>query len=334
MAPLQGELKDGTDEESTHDPVDAARMAEAVGGGRGRLFPFRLAAGAGGRPGDRPAAQTVVHPPLDGRRPQPDGHLRPQARLRQRRPLPGNSDGGRRRPLQRTPSEDCKVHRPHGRRPLHDHQGRRTRAGGPADAHRHARPGPDPVPRSWLPHRAGTDRPRRCAAGLRERCPQPRDQPARAQPRLPRAELRAAGRRRRRPDPVAAGPGRRRAFAEGAEPRTAARRAGRPPRCPRQPASGHGKCVRREPPRRGRGQPPVGLRQGRPAHAQRRRPGVQPGGREGRGARRLRPQPVRPGLPAGAPAGGARRAVHRGGGWAASTAVRWVGTHTPTISIR
>ncbi len=35
-------------------------------------------------------AQALVHPAVDERRPQPDGHLRPQARPRQRRPLQGD----------------------------------------------------------------------------------------------------------------------------------------------------------------------------------------------------------------------------------------------------
>ena len=46
------------------------------------------------------------------------------------------------------------------------------------------------------------------------------------------------------------------------------------------------------------------------ADSRRRAQGVRPLAGEGRGARSLRPQPVRPILPAGPPAGGSRRPVH------------------------
>ena len=58
--------------------------------------------------------------------------------------------------------------------------------------------------------------------------------------------------------------------------------------------------------------PEHGLRAGRADDAQRSRPGVRPDRRERQGPRRLRPRPVRPGLPAGPPADRAGRAVHRG----------------------
>ena len=80
-------------------------------------------------------------------------------------------------------------------------------------------------------------------------------------------------------------------------------------------------------------EPPDRLRPGRAADADGRRQGVQPGRRASAVSRRLRPQPVRPGLPAGPPAGRARRAVRRGdarrlnGGGSA-------GTRTRTTSIR
>ena len=54
-----------------------------------------------------------------------------------------------------------------------------------------------------------------------------------------------------------------------------------------------------------------GLRSGRAADAEQGGQGLRPGRRAGRGARRLRPQSLWPGLPAGAAAGRARRAVRR-----------------------
>ena len=88
-----------------------------------------------------------------------------------------------------------------------------------------------------------------------------------------------------------------------------------------------------QPPRRPVVQPPERLPPGREDDAVVGRQGVRPGRGARRRARRLRPQPVRPGLPAGPPAGRARRAVRRGDALLASTAtMAWAGTRTPRIS--
>src|SRR5262249_53334804 len=51
------------------------RLAEVVGGRRGRLLPVRLDGGPCGQGGRRPAATPRLHPAVDERRAQPDGHL-------------------------------------------------------------------------------------------------------------------------------------------------------------------------------------------------------------------------------------------------------------------
>ena len=98
---------------------------------------------------------------------------------------------------------------------------------------------------------------------------------------------------------------------------------------------GHGERLRRQPPRRRRRRatrPPTSGPSRLMTH--RRRQGVRPRRGEGRAARRLRPQPVRPGLPAGPPAGRARRAVRRGDARRRQRRRRSAGTRTSTTSTR
>ena len=73
-----------------------------------------------------------------------------------------------------------------------------------------------------------------------------------------------------------------------------------------------GKRLPRQPPRRPVVQPPECLPSGREDDAVVGRQGVRPGRGARRRPRRLRPEPVRPGLPAGPPAGRAWRPVRRG----------------------
>ena len=87
--------------------------------------------GPGRRGRGQPAAQALVHPAVDERRPQPDGHLRPQARPRQRRPLQGDRHQRARHQDQRASAEDRPAHGRHGPHPLDEHQGSATTAGPP-----------------------------------------------------------------------------------------------------------------------------------------------------------------------------------------------------------
>ena len=169
------------------------------------------------------------------------------------------------------------------------------------------------------------------AAQLRQHRALPRVQPGRLRTRVPRPEyapLIVGERRLGR----AIGPGRRRGRAEGRGPR--------PPRRHRPPAG-------RRPARPARrldadflaSHPGVrpratdGLSTGREDDAVVSGQGVRPRRGAGRAPRRLRPEPVRPGLPAGPPAGRAGRAVRRGHALGASTGSRRsAGTRTSRTS--
>ena len=153
---------------------------------------------------------------------------------------------------------------------------------------------------------------RRRAAELRQHLAGPRLQPGRVRPGLPRPAVCPADRRRAR----GAGPARRHRRAQpvvqGRGPEPAA---GRRQRAGRRPARAAGLVppgLPVQPPRDRPGQPPGRLPAGRPADAVGGGQGVRAGRGARRRPRRLRPDPVRPGLPAGPPAGRARRAVRRG----------------------
>ena len=141
--------------------------------------------------------------------------------------------------------------------------------------------------------------------------------------RLPRAAVRAAGRRRDGPRGGDEAGGIGRVGTEGRRPGAARR--GRSPEqadarlgllddLTRDFLAGH--------PEFGVAEPSLGLRPGGAADAFPGRPGLQSRRRAGGAARRLRPQPVRPGLPAGPPAGRARGAVRRGRAVAEPTGAR------------
>ncbi len=237
----------------------AARMAEAHRRRRRRLLDVGLARPAGRGRGRRPAAQALVHPAVDERRPQPDGHLRPQARPPQRRPLPGNRHVGPRNQDQRAPAADRQARRRNGDRPLDVHQGGRPRPGDVPDAHRPAAQRADPVPVARLAGRQGNGARRRGAAGLRQHRPVPLLQLGGLRPRLSRPAVRSADRRRERQLPRPAGRRERpRRGAEGAGPRPRRRRG-------RQAGGGPGAAARRN----GRRLPGRALRRPRaqPPHA-------------------------------------------------------------------
>ncbi len=153
---------------------------------------LRLDRGPGGRHGRAPEPPQVVHPALDVRRPEPDRHLRPQARPRQQRPVQADRDGGagdapRPAPAEaRPPGEGPRHH------PLDEHQGRATTAGPPTTS------GPATCPRArsatrrsarWSPRSSTTSRPS-CRAssasrrsGRSTRPPSARASSARSAPR-------------------------------------------------------------------------------------------------------------------------------------------------------
>ena len=156
----------------------------------------------------------------------------------------------------------------------------------------------DPVPVARLPGGEGAGGPGARAAGVRQHQPPPILQRRGLRAGLPRPRVRPADRRRgqlrrrgRRRQPVAEGPG----------PDGAGRH--RPPadRRPARPARGRAVAVPRRPAERGRLQPPDRLREGGDDDAFRGGPGVRPRGRAGPAPRRLRPEHLRPGLPAGPP---------------------------------
>ena len=88
----------------------------------------RLAAGLRRRRRPQPAAQAVVHPPVDERRAGHHRPVRPEARPRQRRAVQADR-GGPRPPDRRAPAAAGQARQAPGRRPLDVHQGRRPRSG-------------------------------------------------------------------------------------------------------------------------------------------------------------------------------------------------------------
>ncbi len=170
------------------------------------LLDVGLAGDAGRRRRCQPQTQARLHPPVDERRSQPDGHLRSEARPRQRRPLQGDQDLRPRPAHQRASAAHRPLRRSHGRRPLDEHQGGRTRPGHIPDAHRLSADRTDPVPDARLARVSGTRRRGRAAAQLRQHRAVPLLQPRRLRPWLPGPEVRAADRRRRRPVLPATGP--------------------------------------------------------------------------------------------------------------------------------
>ena len=152
------------------------------------------------------------------------------------------------------------------------------------------------------------------AAQLRQHRAVPLLQPGRVRPRLPRPAVRPADRRRRRASSSTSPAARRlRRRPQGAGPRPARRR--RQATTP-TPASTCSSEMEKDFVAR---HPGVVAASHQTAYERAVRlmqtdapQGVRPRRGEGQRPRRLRPQPVRPGLPAGPPAGRARRAVRRG----------------------
>ena len=204
----------------------------------------------------------------------------------------------------------------HGHHPLDEHQGSRPRPGHLPDAHRPSARRPGPVSDARLAVLQGTGTARRRAAQLRQHRAVPLLQPGGLRPRLPRPAVRPAGRRREAAEPH---PHPRPADANYEDSLKVqdldlpagvdAERAGGPRRAARRDAE---RLPRQARPPSPSAEPSQRLPAGRDPDALQRHQGVRPGrGAEG-AARPLRPQPVRPGLSAGPPAGRARRAVRRG----------------------
>ena len=235
----------------------------------------------------------VLHPPVDGRRPQPQGHLRPQARHQGRRRVQADQDGRPRHRDQRTLPAVRQADEPGRHPPRHDHRRRRPWPGQAIYMHTGYKEGVGglvyPSIGSIVSAELGRDD--FAAAELRDhRRPQLRR-------RLPRAEAPAA---RSSSDPDT----RRR------EPQ-AARRPGRVRR-PRRPAGRDGAGL---PPRlqgRVRHGPRDDLPPGRHADEVEGGQGVRPVRRSRPGQGGLRRQQVRRRLPAGPPAGRGGRLVRRG----------------------
>ena len=110
----------------------APGLAEAGRRGRGRLLRLGLVRQPRRRGGRlaRPAEE-VLHPPVDERRALAAGHVRPQARPRQRRPVQADRHPRARHQGQRAPAQGRGVHGPHGHHPQPDTARRATTAGPP-----------------------------------------------------------------------------------------------------------------------------------------------------------------------------------------------------------
>ncbi len=252
-----------------------------------------------------------MHPALDDRRPEPARHLRPQAGPRQRRRVQGDRDRGAGHPDQRAPAPAGQADEGHRRHPLDEHEGGRSRPGDVQPADRLPADRPDPIPDPGLARGQGAGHGRGRAAELRQHRAGAGLQPGGVRPGVPRPAVRPAGRRRaRRGRP--GGPRRGRRVVPGRGPGPAAGRGQEAGGRPTRPAGRVPPGLPVEPPRDRPGQPPGRVPAGRPADAVGGGEGVRAGGRAGRAPRRLRPQPVRPGLPAGPPAGRAGRPVRRG----------------------
>ena len=175
----------------------APRLPEAVGGRRRRRGHVGLDGRAGGAGGRNRRQAQGLHPPVDGRRPQPQGHLRPQARHRGRRRVQADPDGRARHRDQRAfPAVRQADER--GRHPSrHVHQRRRPRPRPLLHAHRlQGRRRRPLLPQHRLHRVRGAGQGELPAAELRRR------QRPQLRLRLPRAQAPAAV----RPGP---GPGRR-----------------------------------------------------------------------------------------------------------------------------
>lgn len=99
---------------------------------------------------------SFLHPALDEWRSQHHRFVGPQGRPRQRRPLQGNPDERFRRQDQRAPAAAREIRRPHGARPLDEHQGRRPWPRHLPDAHRLPAAGTDPVSAARFAAQQGT----------------------------------------------------------------------------------------------------------------------------------------------------------------------------------
>ena len=240
----------------------------------------------------------------------------------------GDRDRGAGHPDQRAPAQAGQADEGHRHHPLDEHEGGRPRPGDVQPAHRlpaaagrsTTRPWARSWPRSWArttPSCRTSSASRRSAASTRRR-----SAPGSSARSTPRWSSASAARSARRPTADAA------SF-QVEDLRPAAGRGHDAGRRPPRPAGRAAPGLPVEPPRDRAGQPPGRLPAGRPADAVGGRQGVRAGGRAGRAPRRLRPQPVRPGLPAGPPAGRARRAVRRGHALRRSTGP-WPSAGTPT----
>ena len=250
------------------------------------------------------------------------GHLRPQARPRQRRAVQGDRHAGARPAVQRAPAQAGQAGQAPGPRPLDVQQGRRSRPGHLLPAHRLPAAGADPVSPARLAGVEGTGQPGGGAARLRQHRAVSRLQPGRL--RRPASSGRSTRRCCRRqagldaaqcPTPTRPSRSRTSTAPRGRAARgwTRARSAARLaastsspsiPACPRRATVAYERAVRLMRTSAGKA---FDLHE-------------EPAAR----ARPLRPEPVRPGLPAGPPAGRARRALRRGharrpGGTAAGT---------------
>ena len=237
-------------------------------------------------------------------------------------PKPGHANGGPFKAIETAvPGIRISEHLPRLARQMKDiaiirsmsTQGRRPRPGDLQPADRLPADRADPLPDAGLARGQGAGRGRRRAAELRQHRPGPGVQPGRVRAGLPRAAVRPAGRRRarrdrraggrRRPQPIVQGRGPRHLPPGVDTPRADARlglldRSGRTssPATPGSRPVSHQDAYRRA------------VRLMRSAAAKAFDLDEEPAPR----ARRLRPEPLRPGLPAGPPAGRAGRAVRRG----------------------
>ena len=153
----------------------------------------------------KPQAPESVHPALDDRRPEPDRHIRSQARPPPRRRVQGHRDGGPRHCHQRAPSQAGQADERDGRHPLDEHEGRGPRPGDFQPADRLPADRPDPLSDPGVARGQGDRVRRRGAAQLCQHRAGPLVQPWSVRTGISGTAICPAGRRRARGDGPARG---------------------------------------------------------------------------------------------------------------------------------